>query len=334
LQETGNTKIDPKRKVFLLIAAFAAVYILWGSTYLAIKYVIETLPSLISTGTRFLLAGSTLFIVARFSKDYEKPTFTQWRATSIVGALLFLGGTGGVVVAEHYITSSLAALLVATEPFWVVLLSWLWLKGTRPDWKVALGLLIGFAGVYLLIGGAGVAGNGSNQLFGMILIIAAALCWATGSIYGVRAPVPKSPILASGMQMLAGGSSLILAGTLTGEWTSFEITRVSLNSIFALAYLLVFGSLIAFTAYTWLLKTARPALVATYAYVNPVIAVVLGWAFAGESFTGRMLLGAGVIVGSVVLITSPSSAPIAEERAGLAEEKGDLVESSMENCPT
>ncbi|HEY6403547.1 MAG TPA: EamA family transporter [Blastocatellia bacterium] len=330
MQEKGIAKIDPKRSVILLILAFAAVYILWGSTYLAIKYVIETLPSLISTGTRFLLAGSTLFLIGRFSKGYEKPTLRQWRASVVVGILLFLGGTGGVVLAEHYLTSGLAALLVATEPFWVVLLSWLWLKGTRPDWKVALGLLIGFAGVYLLIGGAGASGNGiqpSEQPFGMFLVIAAALCWATGSIYGVRAPVPKSPIMASGMQMLAGGSSLILAGTLRGEWTRFEIAAVSLNSVLALAYLLVFGSLIAFTAYSWLLKNARPAMVATYAYVNPVIAVVLGWAFAGESFTGRMLLGAAVIVGSVVLITSPGSEPIAEKKI-------DLVESSMENCPT
>ncbi|HEU0185646.1 MAG TPA: EamA family transporter [Blastocatellia bacterium] len=330
LQETGNTKIDQKDKVVLLIAAFAAVYILWGSTYLAIKYVIETLPSLISTGTRFLLAGSTLFLIGRFSKSYEKPTLKQWRASVVAGILLFLGGTGGVVLAEHHITSSLAALLVATEPFWVVLLSWLWLKGARPDWKVALGLLIGFAGVYLLIGGAGASGNGiqpSAQPIGVFLVIAAALCWATGSIYGVRAPVPKSPIMASGMQMLAGGSSLILVGTLTGEWTRFEIAAVSLNSVLALAYLLVFGSLITFTAYSWLLKNARPAMVATYAYVNPVIAVVLGWAFAGESFTGRMLLGAAVIVGSVVLITSPGSESIAEEKI-------DLVESPMENCPT
>jgi drug/metabolite transporter (DMT)-like permease len=327
LQQVVNAKIDPKQKVFLLIAAFAAIYILWGSTYLAIKYVIETLPPLISTGSRFLLAGATLFIIGRFSKDYEKPTLTQWRATSIVGTLLFLCGTGGVVMAEHHISSSLAALLLATEPFWVVLLSWLWLKGTRPDWKVALGLLIGFAGVYLLIGGAGGPGNGNTQLSGMILVIVAALFWATGSIYGVRAPVPKSPILASGMQMLAGGSSLILAGILTGEGSGFEITRVSLNSILALLYLLTFGSLIAFTAYSWLLKNARPTIVATYAYVNPVIAVILGSVFAGESFNGRMLLGAGVIVGSVVLITSQSSEPIVEEKVA-------LIESSMENCPT
>jgi drug/metabolite transporter (DMT)-like permease len=328
VREKGIAEIDPKRSVVLLIVAFAAVYILWGSTYLAIKYVIETLPPFISTGSRFLLAGATLFIVGRLSKDYEKPTLTQWRSSAVVGTLLFLGGTGGVVIAEHHITSGLAALLVATEPFWVVLLSWLWLKGARPDWRVALGLLVGFVGVYLLMdGGAVQAGSETNRLFGIILVIAAALCWATGSIYGVRAPASKSPILASGMQMLAGGSALLLAGTLMGEWTGFEISVVSRNSWFALAYLLVFGSLITFTAYSWLLKNARPAMVATYAYVNPVIAVILGWAIAGESFTGRTLLGAGVIVGSVVLITSQTSEAIVEE-------KTVSIEGPTENCPT
>jgi drug/metabolite transporter (DMT)-like permease len=230
-------------------------------------------------------------------------------------------------MAEHYITSSLAALLVASEPFWIVLLSWLWLKGPRPSLKVALGLVLGFIGVYLLIGGSntGHAGNGTNQLFGTILVIASAFCWATGSIYGMRAPVSKSPILAAGMQMLAGGSLLILAGTLRGEWTGFEIAAVSRTSWLGLAYLLVFGSLIAFTAYSWLLKNAHPAMVATYAYVNPVIAVMLGWAIAGESFTSQMSIGAGVIVGSVVLITSQTS----EE---MVEEKIDRIESPAENC--
>jgi drug/metabolite transporter (DMT)-like permease len=328
VREKGIAEIDPKRSVVLLIVAFAAVYILWGSTYLGIKYVIETLPPLISAGARFLLAGATLFIVGRFSKDYEKPTLTEWRSSAVVGTLLFLGGNGGVVIAEHHITSGLAALLVATEPFWVVLLSWLWLKGARPDWRVALGLLMGFAGVYFLMAGGAVrAGGATNQLFGMILVIAAGLCWATGSIYGVRAPASKSPILASGMQLLAGGSSLLLVGTLMGEWTGFEISVVSRHSWFALAYLLVFGSLIAFTAYSWLLKNARPAMVATYAYVNPVVAVILGWAIAGESFTGRTLLGAGVIVGSVVLITSQTSEAIVEEKI-------TMIESSTEDCPT
>jgi drug/metabolite transporter (DMT)-like permease len=328
VREKGIAEIDTKRSVVLLIVAFAAVYVLWGSTYLAIKYVIETLPPFISAGARFLLAGATLFIVGRFSKDYEKPTLAQWRSSAVVGTLLFLGGNGGVVIAEHHITSGLAALLVATEPFWVVLLSWLWLKGARPDWRVALGLLIGFAGVYLLMdGGAVRAGSETNQLFGMILVIAAGLCWATGSIYGVRAPASKSPILASGMQLLAGGSSLLLVGTLMGEWAGFDISLVSRNSWFALAYLLVFGSLIAFTAYSWLLKNARPAMVATYAYVNPVVAVILGWAIAGESFTGRTLLGAGVIVGSVVMITSQNS-------EATVEEKTVSIEGATENCPT
>jgi drug/metabolite transporter (DMT)-like permease len=329
MQKNGIAKIDPKRSIVLLIAAFAAVYVLWGSTYLAIKYVIETLPAFISTGARFLIAGATLFLAGRFSKDYERPTFTQWRASFVVGALLFLGGTGGVVMSEHHITSSLAALLVATEPFWIVILSWLWLKGQRPNSRVALGLLLGFIGVYLLIGGnsTGQAGNGTNQLLGTVLVIAASFCWATGSIYGMRAPVPKSPILAAGMQMLAGGSLLLLAGTLMGEWTNFEITAVSINSWLGLAYLLVFGSLIAFTAYSWLLKNAQPAMVATYAYINPVIAVILGWAIAGESFTAQMSIGAGVIVGSVVLITSQSSEKMVEEKI-------DRIESPAENCPT
>lgn len=302
-----ETKVttETKRNVILMIAAFAAVYILWGSTYLAIKYAIETLPPFLMAGARFLTAGAILFVAARFTKDYEKPTWAQWKTSFVVGTLLLLGGNGAVVLAEHYISSSLAALLVATEPFWIVLLSWLWLKGARPNWKVALGLVIGFVGVYLLVGGqSGANGSSSNQLFGTILIIVGTVCWATGSLYGLRAPVAKSSVLASGMQMLAGGSVLFLVGTLAGEWTNFNITAVSLNSWLGFGYLTVFGSIIAFTAYSWLMKNAEPSIVATYAYVNPVIAVFLGWLIAGESFSAQMLIGAGVIVGSVVLITS------------------------------
>ena len=318
---------DGSRKIILLIAAFTAVYILWGSTYLAIKYAIETLPPLLMTGTRFWVAGTTLFLVGRFSDGYQKPNLREWRASFIVGTLLFLGGTGGVVLAEHYISSSLAALLVATEPAWIVMLSWFWLKGSRPNLRVVLGLLIGFAGVYLLIGVNGAPGVGTEQLLGAVLVIAAAVCWATGSIYGVVAPAPKSPILASGMQMISGGSMLLIAGTLRGEWTNFQPAAVSMNSWLALLYLLVFGSLIGFTAYSWLMKNAPPARVATYAYVNPVVAVILGWALAGESLTSNMLIGATVIVGSVVLITSKQSdQPV---------EKGiEKIESAAANCAT
>ncbi len=305
MQKAEVTTTDTNRNLVLLIAAFAAVYIFWGSTYLAIKYAIETMPPFLMAGARFMVAGSILYVWARFSKDYEKPSFKHWRTSFIVGTLLLLGGNGGVVLAQHYISSSLAALLVATEPFWIVLLSWLWLKGTRPNWKVALGLLIGFLGVYLLIGGqSDSSANGSGQILGAFFVIAGAFSWALGSIYGLRATTPKSSALTAGMQMLSGGTVLTLVGSLKGEWTTFNIAEVSANSWFAVVYLIIFGSLIGFTAYSWLLKNAEPAMVATYAYVNPIIAVLLGWLIAGETFTTQMLIGAGVIVGSVVLITS------------------------------
>ena len=307
MQNTQITKINPNRSLVVLVAAFAAIYIFWGSTYLAIKYAIETLPTFLMAGMRFTIAGSILMIWARFAKDYERPKAAHWKSSLIVGTLLLLGGNGGVVFAERYISSSLAALLVATEPCWIVLLSWLWLKKARPNWKVALGLAVGFFGVWLLIGGQpanAAETSGSMQLFGTFAVIGAAMCWATGSIYGLRSPVPKSAIQTSGMQMFAGGLVLLFVSLISGEMSRFNIASVSSNSWFGLTYLIIFGSLIGFTAYSWLLKNAQPAMVATYAYVNPIIAVFLGWLIANESFTGQMLIGAGVIVGSVVLITS------------------------------
>lgn len=305
MQKSEVKKPDTNRNTALLIAALAAVYIIWGSTYLGIKYAIETLPTFLMAGSRFLIAGAVLFAVGRFSKDYEKPKLVHWRTSFIVGALLLLGGNGLVVLAEHYISSGLAALLIATEPFWIVLISWMVMKGSRPNWKVALGLLIGFVGVFLLIGGNGFSSeNGNGQLLGTILIIAATFAWASGSLYGLHAPAPKSALLTAGMQMLSGGFLLFLVGTLTGEWTKFNPAEVSTNSWIALAYLTAFGSIIGFTAYSWLLRNVQPSIAATYAYINPVIAVFLGWAIAGESLTGQMLVGAGIIVSSVVLITS------------------------------
>ncbi len=331
MREVTKTNQNIKQFSILLLAAFAAVYIFWGSTYLAIKYAIETLPPFLMAGSRFIFAGSLLYLWARFSKDYEKPSLKHWRTSFIVGTLLLLGGNGGVVLAQHYIPSSLAALLVATEPFWIVLLSWLWLGGIRPNWKVALGLLIGFVGVYLLIGGQeSDAGSGTGQIFGALLVIAAAFSWATGSMYGLRATTPKSSALTAGMQMLGGGLVLTLVGTIKGEWMSFNIADVSANSWFALAYLIIFGSLIGFTAYSWLLKNAQPAMVATYAYVNPVIAVFLGWLIAGESFTTQMLVGAGIIIGSVALITSQD-----KDKKDAAEEiKMQESNTPPENCKT
>ncbi len=301
----AGTDPNNKRNLILLIAAFAAVYIIWGSTYLAIKYAIETMPTFLMAGFRFTIAGGVLYLIARLSPSYEKPKLAHWRTSLIVGALLLAGGNGGVVMAEHYVSSGLAALLVATVPFFVVLLNWLLLRQERPNLKVAGGLLIGFIGVWLLIPKSGAGGAGTdNQFLGAILLIAASLSWALGSLYGSRAESARSPILGAGMQMLSGGLLMLLIGTASGEWSALDLEAVSARSWISLAYLIVIGAIVAYTAYSWLLKNAPPAMVSTYAYVNPAIAVFLGWAVAGETLTGQMLMGAAIIVGSVALITS------------------------------
>jgi drug/metabolite transporter (DMT)-like permease len=323
LQGVGKT--ESSRKLLILVAAFFAVYVFWGSTYLAIKYAMQTLPPFLMAGSRFAFAGGILLLWARLSKDYERPKREHWRTSFIVGTLLLLGGNGGVVLAQHFIPSSLAALLVATEPLWIVLLSWLWLGHGRPTGKVVLGLIVGFVGVALLVSGRGTTGLQSGdigQWIGVVAVMIGALSWAAGSIYGLRGATPKSPLQAAGMQMTAGSFSLLLVGIIRGEWSTFDPSAVSSASVFGLIYLIIFGSLLGFTAYSWLLKNARPSMVATYAYVNPVIAVLLGWLIAGEAMTGQMLIAAGVIVGSVVLITSQNTKDPEEEVEDIHESIG------------
>lgn len=309
----------------LLVAAFAAVYVVWGSTYLAIKFAIETLPPFLMAGARFLIAGFILYVWAR-ARGAERPSWLHWRTSLIVGALLLLIGNGGVVTAEHYIASGLAALLVATEPLWVVLLNWARPGGARPTGKVMLGLLTGFAGVWLLVGGTGMLNTdqGYATLFGAVLVIVAALSWAGGSLYSLHAPVPRSPLLASGMQMLAGGALLLVAGTVTNEWTRFDLSDATPRSILAFLYLVVFGSIVGFTAYSWLLRVTTPARASTYAYVNPVSSVLLGWWLANEPLQARTLLAAAVIVFSVALITSHGK----QKEAG-ADEKDERLAQNL-----
>ena len=301
-----QTRADNKRNFIILIAAFAAVYVIWGSTYLAIKYAIDTIPSFLMAGVRFMVAGGILYTVARFLLGYEKPKAVHWRTSFIVGTLLLGIGNGGVVIAEHYISSSLTALLVATTPFWMVLIGWAFIGKGRPNYKAALGLLIGFLGVVTLITGrSGSAETGGNsQIFGIVLILIATLGWAIGSLYATRAPAAKSTLLAAGMQMLSGGLVLMVMSLVAGEWSTFNYNAVSSTSWLALIYLIFIGALVAYTAYSWLLKNASPSTISTYAYVNPAVAVFLGWAIAGESMTGQMLFGAAIIVASVALITS------------------------------
>jgi drug/metabolite transporter (DMT)-like permease len=329
MQSNALTTNTVKPKLILLIAAFAAVYIIWGSTYLAIKYAIETLPTFLMAGVRFGVAGAILCGWARISGSYERPTRVQWRTSFIIGALLLGIGNGGVVFAEHYISSSVTALMIATTPFWIVLLGWAFMGTGRPNYKVVTGLAVGFVGVTLLImGGSSSDGGGSSngRLIGILAIFAAQLGWAAGSLYGSKAPAAKSAIQAAGMQMLAGGVILLAIGTVLGEWSSFDLSKVSATSVFALGYLIVFGAIVAFTAYSWLLKNAPPAKVSTYAYVNPAIAVVLGWLIAGETMTGQMLLGAAVVVVSVALITANKKAK--------ADDKADMEEIDSLHRPT
>ena len=289
----------------LVILAFAAVYVVWGSTYLAIRYGIQTLPPFLMAATRFLIAGAVLLAWAGFRGESIRLSFVQWRRAFIIGALLFLGGNGGVTWAERYVASGLAALLVATEPLWVVIFNW-GLSHKRPNAKVALGVLIGLAGVALLVGGGLSEGNAGSflSLVGVGVVIASSLAWAGGSVYSSQRPMKASTLMASGMQMLAGGSLLLLVGLITGEFKRLNFANTSWVSIGALGYLTVFGSIVAFTAYSWLLRNVSLARATTYAYVNPVVAVLLGWLIAGEPLTPRMLIGAAVIVGSVVLITT------------------------------
>lgn len=295
-----------KRKLIFLIAAFAAVYLIWGSTYLAIKYAIESMPTFLMAGVRFLVAGGVLYTAARLSSGYEKPKAVHWRTSLIVGTLLLGVGNGAVVLAEHYISSSMTALLIASNPFWMVTLGWIFMGRGRPNLKVVLGLLVGFVGVALLIMGRGQSGEAAqdSQLLGVSLVVVATIGWAFGSLYGATASTAGSNVLASGMQMLSGGAVLMVVSLLTGEWQKFDYRAVSSVSWIALVYLIFVGALVAYTAYSWLLQNASPSAVSTYAYVNPVVAVVLGWAIAGESMTAQMLVGAAVIVASVVLVTT------------------------------
>ncbi len=307
-----------------ILAAFAAVYILWGSTYLAIRVAIDSLPPLLMAGARFLLAGGLLYAFMRLRGE-PAPERRHWRSAALVGMALLLFGNGGVVMAERTVPSGVAALLVAMLPMWMVLLEWLRRGGNRPTLRTAIGLVIGFAGVVLLIGPSGLAGGDPVDPLGAGLLMMGSVAWAAGSIYSRGAPLPKSPFLATGMEMVCGGAWLLLAGTLRGEWRTVDPSAFTTESVLAFVHLVVFGSLVGFTAYIWLLGVSSPARVSTYAYVNPVVAVFLGWAVLGEPVTARVLGAAAVIVAAVAVITmgkrAPSAPVAAAESAKAVEER-------------
>lgn len=294
----------------LLVAAFAAVYVIWGSTYLAIRFAIETLPPLLMAGSRFLVAGGVLYAWMRW-RGRTRPEGRHWLGATVVGGLLLLGGNGGVVWAEQTVPSGLAALMVATVPLWMVLIDWWRPGGTKPARIVLLGVVVGLAGMVLLVDLEETRGTAVHGVGALVLILAS-LSWATGSLYSRRANLPRSPFLATAMEMIMGGALLTTVGLARGELGTFDPTQVSGRSVGAVAYLIVFGSIIAFTAYIWLLRVVSPAKAGTYAYVNPVVAVALGWALADEPVTGRTLIAAAIIIVAVALITSHRARPLPE----------------------
>lgn len=285
--------------LWLVIAAFAAIYIIWGSTYLAIRIGVETLPPFLMAGVRSLIAGGLMY--AFVFRAQARPTWAQWRAAAIVGGFLLLGGNGLVTWAEKTVPSGVAALLVTTVPIWMVLLHWMWPGGARPTLAEGLGVLLGFSGVVLLLGGGSASDGAAVDRLGGTALVVASLCWSFGSLYARRAALPKAPLLAAAMEMLCGGAMLTVVGLVRGETAEIG-GHISLPSVAALVYLIVFGSLIGFTAYSWLLGVTTPAKVATYAFVNPVVAVMLGWTIGKEPFTPRFLMASGVIIFAVVIV--------------------------------
>ena len=283
-------------------AAMISVYVFWGSTYLAIQFAIQTIPPFLMAAFRFLLAGSVLYAWRRLSGD-PAPSRFHWRSAAIVGLFLLLGGNGGVVWAEQRVVSGVAALLVGSTPLWMVLIDWV--RGVyRPTGKTLAGVLVGFAGIAVLVGPSELTGlHGSIDPLGAGVLMLAAFLWAVGSLYSRGARLPSSPLLGTGMEMLCGGAGLLLAGTFSGEWARLDLGAVSLPSLLGLGYLILFGALGGFTSYTWLLRNAPTPLVSTYAYVNPVVAILMGNLLAAEPLTPRVLLAAAVIVGAVALIT-------------------------------
>ena len=299
-----------------VLAAFAAVYIVWGSTYLAIRYAVETIPPFIMVGTRFIVSGVILYSWARL-RGGHRPTAAQWRDATIIGILMLCLGNGAVSWAEQRVPSGLAALLVAVVPLWMVLLDWLRPQGTRPRVLVMAGVVVGLTGLIVLIGPDSFSGHGAVDLTGAIVLIAGSLAWAAGSIYTRYGSVPESAVMSTGLQMIGGSFALLIVGVARGELALIHPAQISGHSWGGWIYLVTFGSLLGFTAYVYLLQNVSPAKASTYAYVNPLVAVLLGWAIAGEAVTARSLAAAAIILGGVAMIT------LSQNGAGMKATSGD-----------
>jgi drug/metabolite transporter (DMT)-like permease len=296
-QQAGERAARPAARIWL---ALGTVYVLWGSTYLGIKYAIDTIPPFLMGSLRFLAAGGVLYLLAiRAGDRREDPVGgRQWMAALLIGGALLVGGNGGVILAEQYAPTGVVALLVATAPLWMAIIDRV-VFGRRLPGLVIVGLLIGFGGVAFLIGSPG---SGHINLLGAALALAAPLCWASGSVFTRHVKLPLRPLVAASMEMLWAGLLFGMFSLVTGELGRVHWQQISTTSIVALLYLIVFGSLVGFSAYVWLLRSAPLSLVSTYAYVNPIVAVILGAVFIGEAISARLVIAGGIIILAVALI--------------------------------
>jgi len=287
-----------------LLLAWAAVYLIWGSTYLGIRLAIESIPPFLMAGSRHLLAGLLLYAWSRLRQRVPSPSWQDWIRAAGLGVLMLVTANGATTWAEQLVPSGLTALIVCTSALWLVLLNWLWLGAKRPTGRMIAGLIAGFGGVALLVAPGNFAGGEHVNPIGALVLTGAALSWSAGSIYAIKLSRPKYPTLFVAQQMVAAGVVLLSVSTLSGEVHAFSWSHVSATSATAYLYLAIFGSLISYSAYFWLLRHTTPDRLATISYVNPLVAVILGWALAGESLSIRTLLAAAVILVAVGLITS------------------------------
>jgi drug/metabolite transporter (DMT)-like permease len=309
------------RVTSMVLVAFAAVYLVWGSTYLAMRIGIESFPPLILAGLRHFVVGVILYPFLRW-RTKVKPTPTNWKAALVTGALLLLVGNGGVCYSEKTVPSGVAALLVAMVSFWMVIVDWLRPGGVRPVPRVIMGLLLGFGGLVLLVGPAHLGGSERVDPGGALVLVVASFAWACGSVYSKHGGMPSSAFLGVAMQGLVGGAMLLLGGLFLGEFHGLHLAAITLRSWLALGYLILFGSGIGFSAYLYILRESTATRVATYAFVNPVVALFLGWLFVGEPLTLRTGIAAAIILTAVMLVISaphrtgvalPRPAPAANE---------------------
>jgi drug/metabolite transporter (DMT)-like permease len=316
LTDIGGAKIsrpdDPSAAG--LVAAFAAIYLIWGSTYLAIRYAVETIPPLLMMGARHLSAGAMLYGWARW-RGVRAPTLREWVHPALIGSLLFLGGHGSLAWAEQRVPSGIAALLVATLPMWIVLLARLAGIERHLSGRALTGLVLGFVGVAVLFGPDAFRHNGELNIMSACAVLMGTFIWSAGTIYMRSVKMPDSPAMSSAMQMFSGGVALAIAATISGEARGFHAAAVSLRSWMAFGYLVTFGSLVAFTAYSWLHMVASPSRVSTYAYVNPVVAVLLGRVLGSEPVGVLTVVAMVIILAGVALVNSGQRDTHAAERS-------------------